>query len=469
MNMVSTEPEIILFLATKILGFGYFKMKKEVGLDRALLSNGRSNSKAWVPPYIELLSQSCFSFLQGASHPEELVETAIALGYRGLALTDENGFYGIVRAYDKVRTSHISTPPFKFLVGTQIQIEGARLSFIAKNFTGYKQLCRLISAGFENRPKRDPLFSRDHLKNWISAEHIFSFILPREFPNSDLLKFLTDTLSPIQLISRYYHPDLDQPLAQWLKNLSPDIPRAWTWDAQFHRPDRHELYEVLRAIRSNIPLKNLRPSANGERYLKSLSELHRLQIPSNWIHKTFEIAEACHFSPAEIRYRYPHEFLPAGKTSAEFLKDLCDRGLEIRYQGRPSQEVLKQLSHELEIIRQLQFEDYFLTVWDIVKFARSQNILCQGRGSAANSIVCYLLEVTAIDPIHMNLLFERFISAERNEAPDIDVDLARATRRGHSISLSKIWPSSSRYGGNPYYLSHKICHSRCGQGFRPPT
>lgn len=396
-------------------------------------------------PYAELLAQSCFSFLQGASHPEELVETAYHLGYRALALIDENGFYGMVRGYHKAReldqqahefdqkarefNESQCVPnriPFKFLVGTQIQIEGARLSFIAKNFTGYKQLCRFISSGFENRPKGQPIFTRAHLERWISPDHIFSFILPRDLPSTDLMKWAIDRLAPTQLVSRYYHPDLDQPLKIWLENLPQNIPRAWTWDAQFHTPNRHELYEVLRAIRSNTALKDLRPTPNGERYLKDFSP--QLKIPTPWIHRGLEIAEACEFSPSEIRYQYPREWLPSGKTSFEFLKELCDRGLQIRYHGRPTQEVLKQLAHELDLVRELNFEDYFLTVWDIVQFARSKNILCQGRGSAANSIVCYLLEITAIDPVHMNLLFERFISRERNEAPDIDVDFEHERR-----------------------------------------
>jgi len=250
----------------------------------------------------------------------------------------------------------------------------------------------------------------------------------------EFLKWLR-TLSPLtQLVTFSHHPDCDRPMRKWLEKLPPEIPRAWTFDARFHHPSRHEAYEVLQGIQQNTPLSELLPSPNGEKFLKPLKSLQTL--PPEWLHSTLTIAESCEFSPSEIRYRYPKEWLPEGKTSLEFLNELCELGLQKRYpkkmdqdiQGTAPTNVLQQLAHELKLVAELEFEDYFLTVWDIVQFARSQKILCQGRGSAANSVVCYLLEITSIDPVRMNLLFERFISRERNEAPDIDVDFEHERR-----------------------------------------
>lgn len=374
-------------------------------------------------PFVELCAKSNFSFLRGASHPEEIIQTAHDLGYRGIALTDINGFYGMVRGHEKARQLL-----FTFLVGTEISIENSSLILIAKSFEGYKRLCRLMTEGFKRGVKGQPHFDRSLLESTLDQQFIHSLLPPRDFPSPELFGFLRQRTQITQLMTHHFHPDRDRPLARWLQTLPAEIPRAWTWDARFHQRSRAELFEIEDAILNNTNLYQKLPSPNGELYLKPLSELDRLKVPTAWTDETLRLAEACAFSPTEIRYHYPQEWLPAGKTAFEFLKELCEIGFHKRYAGDPALDVRKQLVHELELVQELKFEDYFLTVWDIVQFARSKNILCQGRGSAANSVICYLLEITAIDPVRMNLLFERFISRERNEAPDIDVDFEHERR-----------------------------------------
>ena len=376
-----------------------------------------------LPAFAELNAKSCFSFLYGASHPEEMVARAHELGYRAMALTDHQGFYGMVRAYDKAR--ELSLP---LVVGVEVKVENAALVFLAKNFNGYKRLCRMLSESMEDLPKGEAQLTRSHLSNWLCSETIHTLLPPRQFPSASLFSFLRKLTPFTQLATRTLHPDHDQALKKWLAELPKDIPIAWSWDPVFHEPSRYELFEVMGAIRDNIPLKERLPSPNEERYLKPLSFLSSYRVPKEWLHRSVEIAESCTFSPSEIHYRYPKEWLPPGKSSFEFLKELCHEGLGRRFPSGAGPDIAKQLSHELNLVEELQFEDYFLTVWDIVQFARSQNILCQGRGSAANSLICYLLGVTSIDPIQMNLLFERFLTRERNEAPDIDVDFEHERR-----------------------------------------
>lgn len=373
--------------------------------------------------YSELCSKSCFSFLQGASHPEELVKRAFELGYKALALNDLHGFYGMVRAYEEAKQLS-----FPVIFGTEISLENSSLCFLAKNISGYRRLCRLISEAFELGQKNKAHFRRDQIENWFSPSDLFLFIPPRDFPSEDLFNWLRNRFPIYQFVTRKFHPNADQSMKKWLEFLPPEIPRVWTWDVWYHHPERFELLNVLHSIRENIPISKRKGNFNAESYLKPLSELKRLNVPSKWIKITNEIAEECLFSPSQIRYSYPQEYLPPDKNPHEFLKELCKKGLEKRFPGGATADVLKQLDHELKIVKELNYEDYFLTVWDVVQFARSKNILCQGRGSAANSVICYLLEITSIDPVKMNLLFERFISKERNEAPDIDIDFEHERR-----------------------------------------
>jgi error-prone DNA polymerase len=373
--------------------------------------------------FVELNAKSCFSFLRAASHPEELVQQAHQLGYRGLAITDINGFYGMVRTHESARQLL-----FTSLFGVEIRLEGSPLILLAKSFKGYSRLCRMISEAYQNRPKGDPLFTQELVKKWLDPQVMHS-LLPANQPTPQNLFSWLREISPLtQLVTQAQHPDQDLPMLRWLNQLPAEIPRAWTWQPLFHHPIRFEAFGTLEAINKKTTIYENPAHFNAQSYLHPLSDLDRLKVPIEWTDETLRIAESCTFSPTEIKYRYPKEWLPDGMSSFEFLSQLCEKGIRKRYPDGPSKNVVDQLSHELQMVRELEFEDYFLTVWDIVHFARSQKILCQGRGSAANSVICYLLEITSIDPVRMNLLFERFISRERNEAPDIDVDFEHERR-----------------------------------------
>ncbi len=374
-------------------------------------------------PFVDLLSKTSYSFMHGASHPEEMIQTAKSLGYQGLGIVDHQGFYGMVRAYKASRQLL-----FTVFYGVEISLESASIAVLARSFDGYKRICRFLSEAYQGSSKGQPKITRELLKRWIDPQLMHSFLLPRKFPSPDLLRYLMDITPLTQFVTHLQHPDRDRPLAEWLQKLPTEIPKIWTWDAHFHSPERFELYEMLESIRTNTPLHQKASFPNSGIFLHPLSDLEKWKIPAAWTDHALALAASCNFSPQQIKYEYPQEWLPKGKTSFEFLKELCQKGLQTRYSQGASPQVHKQLAHELQIVQELEFSDYFLTVWDIVQFARSQNILCQGRGSAANSIVCYLLEVTAIDPVRMNLLFERFISRERNEAPDIDVDFEHERR-----------------------------------------
>lgn len=373
--------------------------------------------------YAELSARSCFSFREGASQPEELIKIAKKEGYRSLFLTDRNGFYSMVRAMEACKQYEL---PFR--IGTEVEIEGSQLLILVRNLEGYKKICRLLSEAFRGQEKSTALVDRELLEKWLCPKSHFLLLPPRDFPNESLFQWYQDRYSLTQLITRHFQADADRHMKDWLQKIPPHLPKAWTWDVFFHCPERYELYQVLEAIRKNTPVSQLRISRNAEAYPQSLSQLDKLGVPKEWTHRSLEISEACEFHPKEIKYSYPREWLPQGKTPPQFLRELCDKGLKMRYPDGASPRVLQQLQYELQLIAELSYEDYFLTVWDIVNFARSRKILCQGRGSAANSVVCYLLEVTSIDPVQMNLLFERFLTKERNEAPDIDIDFEHERR-----------------------------------------
>ncbi len=373
--------------------------------------------------FVELNAKSCFSFLRAASQPDELVLQAHQLGYRGLGIADINGFYGMVRTYEASRQLL-----FTSLFGIEIGIDGTPLILLAKSFKGYSRLCRLISEAYQHRPKGEPLFTQDLVKKWLDPQVMHSLLPAHQPPPQNLFSWLREITPLTQLVTQAQHPDQDLAMLRWLNDLPKEIPRAWTWQPLFHTPSRFEAFGVLDAINKTTTVVANPAHFNAQRFLHPLTDLDRLKVPIEWTDETLRIAESCQFDPAEIKYRYPKEWLPAGMTSFDFLSQLCREGLQKRYRDGASQDVLDQLSHELKLVQELEFEDYFLTVWDIVQFARSQKILCQGRGSAANSVICYLLEITSIDPVRMNLLFERFISRERNEAPDIDVDFEHERR-----------------------------------------
>ncbi len=375
-------------------------------------------------PYAELHCISNFSFLRGASHPEELVKRAAELGYRALALTDECSLAGVVRAYVEAKKHN-----FHLIIGSEFVLDdGLRFVLLATSRKGYGQLSSLISWARRNASKGSYLLTRDQLMSHSCGECLALWLPGKE----EELPFLK-TLFPQRLwiAVELMLNGKDQNHLMNLQTLSEKhaIPLCAAGNVQMHTRSRRMLHDTLTAIRLNIPLQRLgrRLSANGEQCLRGRDVLSSL-YPSSLLQESAKIAECCHFSLDELRYEYPRELVPEGYTASEWLRDQVEKGMQRRWPGGVPDKVRASVEHELELVAELQYESYFLTVYDIVCFARSKNILCQGRGSAANSAICYCLGITEVDPARMSLLFERFISKERDEPPDIDVDFENERR-----------------------------------------
>ncbi len=377
--------------------------------------------------YAELHAISNFTFLRGASHPEELVERAATLGYSALALTDECSMSGIVRAHMAAKEAGLH-----FIVGSELRLDtGLRLVALAQSHRGYTALCQLItrarraadkgsyrltaddfSAGLPDCllmwvPDNQLLLSRDD--GWILETFRGRLWIAVELLADGLAK---ERLDRLRFLSR-----------------SIDVPLVAAGDVHMHRRQRRALQDTLMAIRENTTLDAagyaLYP--NGERYLRSRQTLARV-FPPALLKETLEIAGAIDFSLDELAYEYPRELVPGGETPASYLRALTEEGMRHRWPDGVPDKVRDLVEHELALIRELDYEAYFLTVYDIVAFARGRGILCQGRGSAANSAVCFCLGVTEVDPGRMSTLVERFISKERNEPPDIDIDFEHQRR-----------------------------------------
>ncbi len=412
--------------------------------------------------YAELQCQTHYSFLRGASHPRELLNQAQRLELQALAITDHLGVYALPKAFlawQELNTSAANphsrvspipepspaepTPPAqapsetpKLICGTRLPLdEGFSITLLAKNRSGYGKMTQIITQAFKNKKKAEGTLAWDEFTRLIQEESgadLFYLLPPLN--KSDLYLPLVDTFLENTFITVHRHlvaQDRQQhELAQQLKRRF-QLGLVATNDVHYHIPERRQLQDVLTCIRHSVSIQEAgyRLFPNGERYLKSPLQMHKLfaDCPEA-IHNTLAISEACTFSLCELRYRYPSEWLPAEVSAQEFLVHLVEKGARWRYPKSPPEAVVKQIAHELKLVEQLHFADYFLTIWDIVQFARKKNILCQGRGSAANSIICYCLGITAIDPVQMNLLFERFISVERGEPPDIDVDFEHERR-----------------------------------------
>jgi error-prone DNA polymerase len=376
--------------------------------------------------YAELCCHSNFSFLTGASHPEELVARARELGLSALALTDDDGLYGTPKAHLFARGSG-----FKLLVASTLTLEGAtRVVTYAESTEGYQNLCRVISRSRLGHAKGEAGLPWREL-----AQHAKGLIalLPSPAPLAEVAP-LAEAFP-----GRFYvglHRALgagDEARVARAVALARDleVPLCAHNDVHTHVRRRQPLHDVMTAIRhkTTVAAAGKRLFPNAERTLKGPAEMARLfpDYPEA-VGRTLEISEACHFSLDELRYQFSREDLPAGHTPDSWLRQLSFEGLSFRYPGGVPEAVRAQVEKELRLIAQLEFAGYFLAIWDIVRFARSKGILCQGRGSAANSAVCYALQVTSIDPVRMGLLFERFISNERKEPPDIDVDFEHERR-----------------------------------------
>ena len=368
--------------------------------------------------YAALWCKSNGSFLEGASSPEELVEQAHALGLEALALTDRDGLYGIVAAH--VRAQELEV---RLLVGSQVTVDAGQLVLLVETLEGYRNLCRLLTAGRLRSPKGECQVTLEE----VCQRH--RGLLALWAPGV--------SLGPLRqafrdrLYARVARHRLARQAAQEAELRASGLPLVAAPEVLYHQCSRRPLQDVLTCIRYRVTLASagrlLRP--NAEYGLASPEEMAELyaDLPEA-LEATRDIARRCRFSMLELRYVYPAEQLAVGTSVQGRLEELTWAGAAWRYPQGLTSAIEAQLRKELKIIAQLDYGGYFLTLYDIVQFCQRERILCQGRGSAANSIVCYCLGITAVDPIQLDLLFERFLSLERAEPPDIDLDIAHQDR-----------------------------------------
>ncbi len=381
--------------------------------------------------YAELVCRSNYSFLTGASHPEELVARAAELGLSALALTDDDGLYGVVKAHLEAKARGVKLLVASGLTLTWSGRPGARLVLYVENAVGYAHLCELISESRLSHPKGEA--GLDWRRVASQAEGLFA-VLPSALDDVGTVAGLAEAFP-----GRFYvgvqralaaDDELRVERARFLAREL-EVPLLAHNDVHTHLRERQPLHDVMTAIRcgTTVAKAGTLLFPNAERTLKSPGELLELfaDMP-DVVGRTLELAESCHFSMDQLKYEFSEEELPPGHTPQSYLIDLVQQGLIVRYPSGVPEAVHRQLAREFELIGALGYAGYFLALWDIVRFARSRGILCQGRGSAANSAVCFALQITAIDPVRMGLLFERFLSMERREPPDIDVDFEHARR-----------------------------------------
>ena len=390
-----------------------------------------------VTDYVELRCRSAFSFLAGASLPEDLVDRAASLGYDALALGDRSGVYGAPRFFTAARRAGI-----RALVGAEVAVEGAGLLWLlVEDRDGYRNLCRLLTAGALGRPKGESRVGWEQVEAHARGLHCLAGGSEGPLAGPDAaanLERLHAIFGERLAVDVHRHRErAGERLARRLADLAAAhrVPVVATNDVRHARPEGRALLDVLTCMRlgTTLDAAGRRLLANAERHLKSPTEMAALfhDMPGA-IRESRRIAERCAFTLADLGYRFPEFPLPAGETAVGHLRTLAYAGARDRYRTITPR-VRAQLEHELGMIERLDLAGYFLIVWDIVRYARERGILCQGRGSAANSAVCYALGITAVDPIAMDLLFERFLSEERGEWPDIDLDLPSGDHREEVI------------------------------------
>jgi len=378
------------------------------------------------PGYAELHCISNFTFLRGASHPEELIERAASLGYAALALTDECSVAGIVRAHVAARKHAV-----RLITGSEFRLEdGLRLLLLARNRRGYGQLCELITRGRRAAPKGAYRLVRSDLLTDLTD--CLALWLPASQPDADDGRWLAHAFPGRAWIAAELLMDgTDHARLRQLIRLgkTTGLPVVASGDVHMHVRRRRVLQDTLTAIRLGVPLERggCRFHPSGERHLRSRRTLAAI-YPARLLQESVSIARRIGFSLDELMYEYPDELVPPGQTPGSHLRALTEAGMKRRWPDGVPAGVRDIIEHELQLIAELHYEPYFLTVHDIVQFARRRRILCQGRGSAANSAVCFCLGITAVDPARMSMLVERFISKERNEPPDIDVDFEHERR-----------------------------------------
>lgn len=379
-----------------------------------------------TPGYAELHCLSNFSFQRGASSADELFRRAREQGYQALAITDECTLAGIVRAWQAAKVHQL-----RLIVGSEVQLcDGPKLVLLVENLTGYQNLCALITRARRRAEKGAYQLFRDDLL--LHHQGLLALWVAADSGDTATGAWLRSVFAERLWLAVHLHRGSDDAVhLQRLRVLAADvgIRTVACGDVHMHVRGRRALQDCMTAIRQHCQVSEAGRFlfANGERHLRSQAQLGEL-YPLDLLAETLVIARRCQFDLSELNYQYPRELVPEGHTPASWLRELCEQGLPLRWPGGPSGKVRDVLAKELGLIEELGYESYFLTVHDIVAFARSQRILCQGRGSAANSVVCFVLGITELDPMKHHLLFERFLSRERNEPPDIDVDFEHDRR-----------------------------------------
>lgn len=383
--------------------------------------------------YAELRCLTNYTFLTGASHPHELVERAKELQYAALAIADECSLAGVVRAHVAAKEADL-----KLLIGSQFRVQSIApftLVVLAQDREGYGNLCQFITDLRRASPKGAYSLKLQDIRP-SALDRCLVIACPERTSTGDQVMEVAEWLL-FGFVGRCWLGveqlrQLDD--AMWLHKLrlasdATAIPLVAVGDVFMHVRSRKAVQDVVTAIRLGKPMTECGYALqlNGERHLRTKFRLS-CTFPPELLRETLRVAERCTFSLDELKYCYPAEVVPEGETPSEYLRRLTYEGAGTRWPNGAPAKVQNLIEHELALIQELQYEHYFLTVADIVRFARSRSILCQGRGSAANSVVCYCLHITEVDPERMNVLFERFISRERNEAPDIDVDFENARR-----------------------------------------
>jgi len=399
-----------------------------------------------------------FSFLAGASHADELVDAAVKLGYSALAVTDENSLAGVVRAFGAARETNL-----KLIIGAEILLADAPpLVLWATDRESYGNLSKLITVGRRRAPKGECWLELEDVAQFQSG--LIAGVIPQFTGDANRIGHIADDVNhpsyhwycgrseswyadtnkePRHVEKMNRTREIFQDRAYLMATLYQGVDDAWrirqlqqlsqmtslppvaSGDVLYHDASRMPLHDALTAVKYKTTIAGCSEKLipNAQRHLQSIA--HRKasfrSLPGA-IERTMEIADRCSFCLSQLRYEYPEGLSPSGKTQTTYLRELTEKGVRQRYPEGIPPAVSQQINHELELIEELEYEAYFLTVWDLVRFARGRSILCQGRGSAANSTVCYCLGITSVDPTSTDLLFERFISRERNEVPDIDVD-----------------------------------------------
>ena len=383
--------------------------------------------------YAELHCLSNFSFQRGASSPQELVQRAHDLGYKAIAVTDECSLAGIIRAWDAAKEAGM-----RLIVGSEFQLDrGPKLVLLAPNVAAYAQLCALITQARRGSGKGQYRLTLQDLAQ--NSGELLALWIPRWPAQSMTESVFADEIEALRECftarlwlawERHLHPQDDERL-DLMQRLSRryNLPLLAAGDVHYHVRERQRLQDVMACVRARCSLHDAQAPLfpNGERHLRNLANLQRF-YPPELLRETLAVAQRCTFDFSQIQYSYPHELVPQGLDARQHLRNLTEAGIRWRWpQGIP-EKPRRDIEKELKLIEELKYENYFLTVHEIMQFARSKGILCQGRGSAANSVVCYALGITEIDPDRVNLLFERFISKERAEPPDIDIDFEHQRR-----------------------------------------